>query len=73
MRYFYNMYSGSDMMEPLEKAKFIIRNNTESGYLDAYNILMRESKKDSAEADYYLGLFLGNLNVAIPLELVFAL
>ncbi len=50
------MYSDSDVMEPLEKAKFIIRNSNESQYLSAYNILVKESKKNSPEADYYLGL-----------------
>ena len=50
------MISDSDVMEPVEKAKFIIRNQTDSEYLNAYNIFIRESKKGSAEADYYLGL-----------------
>lgn len=50
------MVIGSSEMEPLERAKFIIRNRDEDGYVEAYDIFTRASRDGDHEADYSLGL-----------------
>lgn len=46
----------SNMMEPFEKAKFIIRNRDDRGYIDAYSTFTREARNGNHEAEYSLGL-----------------
>ena len=43
-------------MDPMEWAKFVIRNRDERNYVEAYSIFIRESKTDNPEAEYCLGL-----------------
>lgn len=43
-------------MNPLEWAKFVIRNRDERNYVDAYSVFIREARTDSAEAEFCLGL-----------------
>lgn len=43
-------------MDPLEWAKFVIRNRDERNYVEAYSIFIRESRAESPEAEYCLGL-----------------
>ena len=42
--------------EPLEWAKFVLRNRREGEYTSAYNILIRLAKDNVADAQYYVGL-----------------
>lgn len=49
--------SGVDISkDPMEWAKFVIRNRDERGYVDAYSVFIRESREMNPEADYCLGL-----------------
>ncbi len=43
-------------MDPLEWAKFVIRNRDERNYVEAYSIFIRESRVENPEAEYCLGL-----------------
>ena len=38
-------------MDPMEWAKFVIRNRDERNYVEAYSIFIRESKTDNPEAE----------------------
>ena len=50
------MKPSPETMEPMEWAKYVIRNNNEKGYSDAYSTLVRESRLGNSEAEYFLGL-----------------
>lgn len=43
-------------MEPLEWAKFVIRNRDERNYVDAYSVFIREARTENPDAEYCLGL-----------------
>lgn len=43
-------------MDPMEWAKFVIRNRDDRNYVDAYSVFIRESRGENAEAEYCLGL-----------------
>lgn len=43
-------------MEPIEWAKYVIRNRDDRNYVEAYSIFVREAKAGNAEAQYCVGL-----------------
>ena len=50
------MNADAGNMEPMEWAKFVLRNRNEKGYSRAYNIFMTSARDGNAEAEYNLGL-----------------
>ena len=50
------MNPDSEKMEPMEWAKFVIRNRNENGYSRAYNIFITNAREGDADAEYNLGL-----------------
>lgn len=54
--------AGADMsalnrdVEPMEWAKFVIRNRDEMQYIEAYSIFIHEARDSNPEAEYCLGL-----------------
>lgn len=50
------MSADGSAMDPLEWAKFVIRNRDEKNYVDAYTVFIREARDGSAEAEYSIGL-----------------
>ncbi|MDO5861287.1 MAG: tetratricopeptide repeat protein [Thermoplasmata archaeon] len=43
-------------MDPMEWAKFVIRNRDDRNYVDAYSVFIREARNNNAEAEYCIGL-----------------
>ena len=50
------MNPDSENMEPMEWAKFVLRNRNEKGYARAYNIFMTNAREGDADAEYSLGM-----------------
>ena len=50
------MNADSEKMEPMEWAKFVLRNRNEKGYARAYNIFVTRAREGDADAEYNLGM-----------------
>ena len=64
------MNPDSENMEPMEWAKFVLRNRNEKGYARAYNIFMTNAREGDPDAEYSLGMMYLDVHMYAILEIL---